>query len=66
MNFIPFMNLSRINSIGNNLDNAKDRANEARKNLQLALYKLEVNNNEVKDSNVFDRLEKTHNLYAFL
>lgn len=61
----PFMDLARLNSIGNDLDSAKDRANEARKKLQLSLYKLEMNNNDIKNSNVFDRLEKTHGLHAW-
>lgn len=43
------MDLARLNSIGNDLDSAKDRANEARKKLQLSLYKLEMNNNDIKN-----------------
>lgn len=63
--FLPFMNLAKLNSVGNSLDNAKDLANETRNKLQLSLYNLEINNRDVKDSNVYDRLEKTHDLHAW-
>ena len=65
MGIFPFINLAKLNAIGNSVDSAKDAANEVRKKLQMSLYKLQVNDNDIKESNVYERLKKTHDLHAW-
>ena len=59
-NYLSF----RTFTIANYIDRAKDSVNKAKQKLQLSLNELEMTNNDIKNSNVFDRLEKTHGLHA--
>lgn len=65
MGLVPYFQFAKLYSLSNNLDNLQEQVNEKRNDLDFSLFRLEIDNSDIKESNIYNRLENTHGLHAF-